>query len=397
MNESCTLALNNAYLDTDLFPRQKSRFEKLCAGLRRHGIEPKVQGVSFEGNNPMAVVGNIATQIKSMMRDFYEDKRKVISFFGDSGASPFLSAVRQNINTHPVTSDEPNEMILASGGTMNNLSRHLGTSKNSDLLGIISGEIPSRTQEIKIRNVTISTYDGPGDGNGGGPRGNRIAEISADITGFAGTGLNGLALHHWEQQPRSLPLAVRGIKTVKEVFRNLLGMDRPEGGIAVTSNSFFALPNMSLFYFGQEYDCLDKSYIHQISLNHEGASDVMKSFLVCMGIGLVPAINSALWARSNGNGHGLNGRERGAGGNGNGGGAYDDGGARGTTFSSIVDELKPRKVENPKAMIPPSERFFQFDGYGMDLEKCGLRVGGHAEMEITNTPWSVFVARKAEA
>jgi len=388
MTESCTLALNNAYLDTDLFPRQRSRLKKLCEGLKRRGIYPKVKGVNFEGNDPMAVVGNIAMQIRSMMRDFYDGR--VISFFGDSGGSPFLSAMRHNIDTSPVSGDdslEPNDIIVAPGGSLNNLSRHLGTASKSDILGIISGEIPSRTQEIKIRNVTVSTFDGPGDGNGRGPRGNRIAEVSSDVTGFAGTGLDGFALNQWEHQPRSLPLAVRGMKTVKEVFKHLLGMDRPGGGVSVTSNSFFALPNMSLFYFGQEYDCLDKPYVHRISLNHEGAADVTKSFLVCMGIGLVPAINSALWTRADRNGSNGNG-------NGSGNGHAS---AHEATFSGIVNELKPRRAENDTIMIPSTEPFVQFDGFPLDLRGHGLRDGGHAEMEITTTPRSIYVARRAEA
>jgi len=148
-----------------------------------------------------------------------------------------------------------------------------------------------------------------------------------------------------------------------------------EGGVAVTSNSSLAIPKMSLFSFGPEYDCLDRPYVHHISLDREGAADVMRSFLVCMGIGLVPAINSAIWAKSNG------GRAS----------AYEP------TFSGIAYEIKPRKVEKRKIVIPPSEPFIQIDGFPLDLRQMGLRDGGHAEMEISTTPRSIFVARRAEA
>ena len=362
MSEACTLALNGAYLDTRNFPAQRSRFEKLQRALERRGMRPEVKKITLEGDGNLEVIDNIALQIRGMMRDFYDGK--VISFFGDSGGSPFLSAIQQNIEERPISSDKtlmPRPVIVAPGGTMNHLSDVLGTKNQSDIAGIASGEIPYRSQEIKVRNVTVSIHDDAG--------GKEVASQSSPWTCFVGAGFDGFVIDAWEKQPRADGMPLRSARALVESMKHLFRKRGPDNEMSVNLQSFMAIPRLAIFRFGPEYESLDQDHIHHLSLERKGMADLLRSTVACLAFGPFPPLNSAIWR-----------------------GDCEE--TEGSSVRNVMNELKPKKVSTHTIRLPIHEPCVHVDGYPMDLKRMGLREGRHSKLTVSTTPRSIYVARK---
>ena len=339
--------------------------------MKKINVIAKPMDILVRGNNNNEVISNIARQIRDnkLMRALFEEDAEVLSFFGDSAGGTFLSAIRKNLDTDPVSTDltlSPRPIIVADGGTLNLLARHLGTANGNTVKQIVNGEIPYEEQDLRVREVDVSTFDATGQ---------IIQTQRSPWTCFVGTGLDAFAISRMERLPRTMPLALRGLNVTKDILKKIIYNDDVREYL-LGLDSYTVLPKWAFFRFGKEFDCLGEKDFHHISFKCESGWEAMKRFVIYNSVGYVPKWTSKIWE-----------------------GVSDD---REETSRAdlgylryVLNEIKPRRVHDPSLIVDGRDNMIHIDGYPIDLaEQMGMPKDGRAEMNFRTTDQVIKLVRK---
>ncbi len=371
MSRSLALAFNADYGDEDKYPSQHGKLKRIFDDMKKIGVNATPMDILVRGSNNNEVITNIARQIRdnNLMRALFEEDSEVVSFFGDSAGGTFLSAISKNLDDQPVTADltvKPRPVLVGDGGTLNLLARHLGTADSKTIKKIISGEIPYVEQDLRVREVTISTFD----------EGGQIIESQVSPwTCFVGTGLDAFAISRMERLPRTMHPALRGLQVTKDILRKIVHND-DDREYPLGLDSYTVLPKWAFFRFGDEFDCLGDDDFHHISFRCESGWEAMKRFVIYNSVGYVPKWSSKIWEGVSDDREELNRTDMGY-------------------VRYVLNEIKPRRVHDPSLYVDGRDNMIHIDGYPIDLaEKMGMPKSGHAELDFRTTDQVIKLVRK---
>lgn len=371
MSRSLALAFNADYGDENRYPSQHGKLKKIVDDMKNIGVVAKPMDILVRGSNNNEVITNIARQIRDnkLMRALFEDDAEVVSFFGDSAGGTFLSAIRKNLDDDPVSTDltlSPRPIIVADGGTLNLLARHLGTANSKTVKQIVNGEIPYEEQDLRVREVKVSTFDASG---------RMIETQKSPWTCFVGTGLDAYAISRMERLPRTMHPALRGLKVTKDILGKIVHND-DDRRYPLGLDSYTVLSKWAFFRLGKEYDCLGEDDFHHISFKSEAGWEAMKRFVIYNSVLYVPEWSSKIWEGVSDDREELNRADLGY-------------------VRYVLNEVKPRRVHDPSLKVDGRDNVIHIDGYPIDLTaQMGMPKEGHAEMDLTTTDQVIKLVRK---
>ncbi len=371
MSKSLALAFNADYGDEAKYPTQHEKLKRIVDDMKTIGVNATPMDILVRGNNNNEVISNIARQIRdnSLMRALFEEDAEVVSFFGDSAGGTFLSAISKNLDDDPVSADltlKPRPVLVGDGGTLNLLARHLGTADSKTIRKIINGEVPYEEQDLRVREVTVSTFD---------ERGQMIDTQISPWTCFVGTGLDAFAIGEMERLPRTVHPALRGLKVTKKILEKIINND-DDRKYPLGLDSYTVLPKWAFFRFGKEFDCLGEEDFHHISFKCESGWEAMKRFVIYNSVGYVPKWSSKIWEGVSDDREELSRADLGY-------------------VRYVLNEIKPRKVRDPSLIVDGRDNMIHIDGYPIDLARqMGMPQNGHAEMDFKTTDQVIKVVRK---
>jgi hypothetical protein len=351
MKEGPIVYCNEDFLKTRRFLKQKKRLEYLEKELQQHGRKPKIKPLVYKGSDGNEVRASIANQILDVMNRQHDDledpKNSQIIVTGDSGAVPILLAIddiSKNGKLSAVDGFSFPPTILGPGGTMELFSRYTGTNNTQNIVGVLEGNIPSEIKDVRIRNVTVNTYD---KNDNSAKERIPVNQQSYHWLLFIGSLIDGRVIEMHEKASRNgnkyVNLGLTGLRTLNYVMDS----SKPPTG----TESVITFPYFGPFSFNRKrYDALSEDYFFNISFHTQRGLDALQRFAVYNLVGTNSKLNDLIWEHFSG-------------------------------WSALADSGKPRKVKTHKMVLPESEPYYHIDSFPQKPVPDGYKV----ELEISST------------